>query len=369
LAIKYFNLPVLLLLLFLGGCKKREEPTTSDGVPVFSVKGLANGQSFNLTAGVNNYYMFTQSNVLQNGLLTFEGKLGEQNCAGGCEPSLKIIFRNYTLQSSYEIDSVLRKANYVYFNLFDAEHWYYEVKLKQRSTGTGTPGYSWDFGNNRFSTDAEPVVLFLEDGIYPFKATTVFSSGCFSDLVQPIYLTPTRVGKHTDFTVNYINTFELLFNSIPVNNAAIVSWNFGDGNTSTGTIVKHTFAQSGVYKVCMQYVAGNDTMEYCQNVKTNDLQKCLTNYQFATRRYIDSLQFNAVTVEWTDKNGVVYSSADTTQTGNYFRVEDINSFKPNTEGKPTKMLTLSFSCTLVNGNKTIQLSDVKGKFGVAYSKP
>lgn len=354
-----------LLLITLEGCGKQEDPTENKGTPLFAMQGTANGVPFFFEGGESDYYMFTQTQSLDHGMVSIEGKLAKQNCPVTCGPSLKIYFRNYTLNNTFFSDSLFQKGPYSFYNLYNAQNWIYRLRTYQRSTGIGAPQFGWDFGQNRFSQDAEPVVLFSAEGIYPIKCSSVFPNSCFSELVQSIYLTPTRVGKHTDFSANHLDTLELLFNSIPVNNNAQVTWDFGDGITATGSIVKHRYLKSGVYKVNMRYISGNDTMDFSQNVKTLDVQKCISNYQFTTSRQIDSLQFKTVVVEWTDKDGNVYSSIHTPQDNSVFELRAIEAYQPNSSQQQTKRLTLSFRCTLSNGTKTIQLNNVTGTFAVA----
>lgn len=353
-----------MLLAGLGSCIKNDDPPANNGSPVFSMQGIVDGTPFLFEGGVNDYYMFTQTKQLEFGLNSMVGKLAKQSCPETCGPSLKIYFRNYTLSNTFNTDSLFQKRKYPFYNSYNAQHWTYELRLQQRSLGSGSPRYGWDFGNSRFSNDAEPTVIFNE-GIYPITCTSVYPNNCISGLTQQIYLTPTRVGKHTDFSVNHIDTFELLFNSIPINNTGIVSWDFGDGSNATGSIVKHRYTTSGMYKVTMQYVIGTDTMVYSQNVKTLDIQKCMTNYQFTTSRRIDSLQFKTVVIEWTDANGVVYSSAKTPQDNSLFEILSITPFQTNANNQQTKMLKLTVKCKLSNGTKVVELNNMTGTFGFA----
>lgn len=353
-----------MLLVGLGSCGKHDDPPVNNGTPLFSMQGTVDGAPFLFQGGVDDYYMFTQTKQLEFGLNSMVGKLAKQSCPETCGPALKIYFRNYTLANTFTVDSLLKQTQYTFFNRHNAQHWTYELRIRQRSTGNGSPVYGWNFGNNRFSNDAEPIVTFPDEGIYPIICSSVYPD-CFSELTQKIYLTPTRVGKHTDFSVNHIDTFELLFNSIPINNTAIVSWDFGDGANATGSIVKHKYTAGGIYKVQMSYVIGNDTMVFTQNVKTLNIPKCLTNYQFTTSRQIDSLQFRTVVVEWTDANGVVYSSAETPQNNSLFEIHSISPFQVNASNQQTKMLNVSIRCSLSNGTKVIQLNKATGTFAIA----
>jgi hypothetical protein len=42
------------------------------------------------------------------------------------------------------------------------------------------------------------------------------------------------------------------------------SWDFGDGNTGTGTPIAHTYATFGAYHVCLTIVSGNCTTTHCR---------------------------------------------------------------------------------------------------------
>jgi hypothetical protein len=352
------------LLCGLSNCGKQEDPVENKGTPLFSMQGTANGAPFLFEGGIDNYYMYTEIQTQDHGVVSMDGKLAKQNCPGTCGPAIRIYFRNYTLDPVFYPDSLFYIGKYPYYNLYNAEHYTYELTTRQRSTGNGTPQYGWDFGQNRFSKDAEPAISFTSEGVYPVSCATIFSS-CVSSLTQNIYLTPTRVGKHTDFSVNHIDTFEMLFNSIPASTSAQVTWDFGDGNTGSGSIIRHRYSTGGVYKVRMLYINGMDTMEFCQQVKTLNIQKCLSNYQFTTSRRIDSLQFKHIVVEWTDANGVVYSSMNTAQDNSSFDIQKVESYQTNSSGLQTKKMTLAFSCAVSNGTKTIQLNNVKGTFAVA----
>jgi hypothetical protein len=355
----------ILIILSLASCVKHDEPKINEGSPLFSVSGTANGEPFTLAAGVNNYYMFTQTNTLDFGLTGLAGKLGKENCPGSCGPAIMIRFRNYTIQPQFYADSLLKTDAYSYYNRYNATHWVYQLKTLQRSLGNGTPKFGWDFGNSYFSSEAEPIVLFPVEGIYQVSCTGVYPDGCLSNLTQNIYLTPSRIGKHTDFSVNYIDTFQLLFNSIPVNTPADITWNFGDGSKASGSLVKHTYAKSGMYKVCMESIDGSDTMMFCQNVNTLDITACKTNFQFTTSRNLDSMQYKSVIVEWTDAAGVKYSTENVDQTGNFFVVQSVKPYLTNTQNQPTKQLAVSFSCKVSNGTETISLDHIKGTIAIA----
>lgn len=361
-----YALIAILSLVCIGGCVEKETPPKIEDLPVFNISGTANNVPVSLSAGVNGYYMSTDFVKDANNTYIFKGELKRTDC-NGCGPSLSISFRNYTINSSFQIDSSIIQANYPYYDQRNPIETYYKLYCYSSASGIGVPSISWNFGNNRFSTESNPIVTFPVAGIYPINCTAVFPGTCFSELIQPVFLTPSRVGKTTEFTINYPDTHVLLFNSIPVDHGAKVSWDFGDGQTAQGPIVKHTYATGAMYKVCMEYIKGTDTMQLCKNVNTLDITKCKTNFSFNSTFITDSLHLSHVLVEWKDANGIVYSSGNMTQNlASYFKVLAVREYDLNNTGQKTRMITVLFTCSVSNGANTIELKNITGTFAVAY---
>jgi hypothetical protein len=361
-----YALIAIFCLACIVGCKDQNHAVEDPETPVFSLSGLANTIPLRLDAGVNNYYLYTTFSKEANNVYVFGGQLRPKDCAA-CGPSLAISFRNYTTSTSFPIDSAIVVGDYPYYDTRNPVETYYRLWCYSSAAGIGPAAISWNFGNNRFSSEPNPIVTFPLSGIYPITCSAVFPGGCFSELVQPIFLTPTRVGKTIDFSVNYPDTYTVLFNSIPVDPNARVSWDFGDGQTALGTIAKHTFATGAMYKVCMEYIKGTDTMQLCKNVNTLDITKCKNNFTYRSELIIDSLHLSHVVVEWKDENGIMYSSGLATQNvSNTFKVLSVKEYLPNEQGQKTRMITVQFSCSVSNGTNTIALNNITGTFAVAY---
>lgn len=121
------------------------------------------------------------------------------------------------------------------------------VNFTQLSTG-GTFS-SWDFGDGNFSTATSPSHTFTAAGTY--TVALYVNDGCSYDTayqVIEVYPQP-----NVDFTtvpdsvcVNQAMTFNNLSTGL-----AGISWNFGDGGTSTLTNPQHTYAASGNYLVTL----------------------------------------------------------------------------------------------------------------------
>jgi len=357
---------IICCIIIWSSCKDREEPDEKTGTPVFTLKGNPGSGSIDLAAGVSNYYMSTDYSKDQYQVYTFKGELRKDNCSD-CGPSLKIMLRNYTHQYPFDIAQADASKEYTYYYGVSPVDSTYTVSLLNTSTGSGTPTHSWTFGNGNGSAQQHPVVTFNTGGIYTFTSNEFYSNGCSSVLAQPIFLTPTRVGKYIDFNVNPKDTYLVIFNAIPLDNSASISWDFGDFQTGTGALTTHKYAASGIYKVCMQYIKGADTAQLCQNVNTKYITACKANFKPYTSLTIDSLQLSKVTVEWRDESGVLYSSDKIRQPAtSKFKIIDAKNYTDNEKGQKTRQLTVEFNCTVSNGSSTIELNNMQGVIAIAY---
>jgi PKD repeat protein len=119
--------------------------------------------------------------------------------------------------------------------------------------------FYWDFGNGLSSTDSLPdPVTFLTDTSYiTYNITLVATNFCGSDTaIYPVVVKPVDVRAFFNvpdvtgcepYTVTFTNFATL---------GAPVSWDFGDGNTSSDINPTHTFQQEGIYKVLQKASSG-----------------------------------------------------------------------------------------------------------------
>jgi hypothetical protein len=357
----------LFFTLAITSCKTKEEPEDEVNIstPVFSAKGTIDGKTIDFAAGKSNYYMSTDFTVDKNNIYSFIGELKDPNC-NTCA-SLKIIINNNAVGSAFSTDSFLRQNSYSYYNSLFPTKTYYKVTFQSLSTGTGTPTYTWDISNGNPLSDELITTKYTQGGTYNISLSSSYSNGCSSSLTQPIYLSPSSVGSNIDFNVNYIDSHNVLFNSIPVEGVSDVSWDFGDANTASGSIVTHEYATTGLYKVCLSYLKDNDTFYYCKNVNTADFSGCKSNFSFNSQYIIDSLNLSAVTVQWTDETGHIYSSKNVPQNASdTFKILESIDFKLNEKGQKTRQLKIEFSCKVSDGTRVIELSNIAATIAVAY---
>jgi PKD repeat protein len=103
-----------------------------------------------------------------------------------------------------------------------------------------------------------------------------------------------------------VSNFTYDFTSISNGFATLVNWSFGDGTSSWGPQVSHTFQDTGIYTVCMTTIDSLtfDSCYYCQHVVVSNVisNNCFFTYRLDTMPYSyifnDSPAYPGSTISW-----------------------------------------------------------------------
>ena len=131
-----------------------------------------------------------------------------------------------------------------------------EINFANTTTGTADT-YYWDFGNGNTSSAAIPenqVYTTSDSSATTYDIMLIVSNTCGNDTIQrPVTVEPANIIPF--FNVSTTEGCEPLTVDFTdySNYGATVSWDFGDGTTSTLTHPSHTFEDAGYYTV-HQYV-------------------------------------------------------------------------------------------------------------------
>jgi len=131
------------------------------------------------------------------------------------------------------------------------------LNVKFKNESVGGLSYVWDFGDGTTSTEFEPEHVYTGDKeFYTVTLTALNSLGCSNTITfnQYIHINPPPQAKFNvvpGTTINIPNyTFE--FEDESENNPTTWTWDFGDGTTSTARSPKHTYPDTGSYKVTLR---------------------------------------------------------------------------------------------------------------------
>lgn len=127
----------------------------------------------------------------------------------------------------------------------DTTH-YYNLSLPN---GGSITDYYWRFGDSYYSTLENPVHYYDSAGMYQVVLIVTNARGCLDSVTQSITLSPPII---VDFTFDTVcaGTPVTFNDSILVNTGAVLQswqWDFGDGNTGSGSSTQHVYAEGGFY--------------------------------------------------------------------------------------------------------------------------
>lgn len=357
-------------MILLVCCKPQEEPLDEwpSTTPVFYASGLIDGRFIKFEAGVNNYEMSSDYKIDSLGVMEFRAKLKNGDCAV-CTEQLNITMRNNSAAKTFHADSLFNFSKYDFFDASVTHKEYYDATFISQAKGDGEFEALWDFGNGETASGKQVTTRYFNDGVFNVSHTCTFLNACQSTIQQNIKLQNVYNGYFLDFNYNHINDSMILFNAIPANDStATINWDFGDGNTASGGIVKHTYASAGSYKVCVSIIKDGQQINHCKHVNTKTYNTCISNFTYKISKVIDALQLANVNIEWIDENGTTYSSAKVKQDASAsFKIIDYKQYKPNKRGQPTIQVKLLVNCNVSDGNKIIALNNVQAV--VAFVHP
>ena len=114
-------------------------------------------------------------------------------------------------------------------------------------------GWTWDFGDGTTSNNSNPTHTYANGGLYTVCLTIFTSDSCSSTVCNQVQAAGGGPQCSADFTWSYNGT-SVVFADISTASPGNVnswSWDFGDGNGSSQQNPTHTYAQGGLYTVCL----------------------------------------------------------------------------------------------------------------------
>ncbi|MEL7422588.1 MAG: PKD domain-containing protein [Bacteroidota bacterium] len=181
------------------------------------------------------------------------------------------------------------------------------------NTSINADTYQWTFpgGVPESSTEESPVVVYLEEGVYPVQLIAGNLSG--SDTATVVEYVSVFPQPSASFTF-IDDLLEVTFSS-DMSNTDSFSWDFGDGNSSTDTNPIHTYEIGGSYEVSLTVTNDCGSTIITETVVVS---RPIPNVAFTTveeRRGCAPLSLtfinqseNALTYQWTFPGGNPTSS-------------------------------------------------------------
>ena len=369
----YVLIAALITLMLFNACKKKELPEAEQGNdPQFYFTGTVNGTSYNLQAGVGDYYMFSgfnQSTVTN--VYGFNAALKQNNCTT-CNNSIQIEindWKNSSFNGASHIDSAFQSVFYPYC----MGAWApvsYSMTFYPLFNNSPT-GYLWDFGDGSTSTLTVPSHTYKHPGDYKVSLTVTDNFSCSNTISNVYTFGNTDNLCRTTITVTSSSTTTATYSHSTLGSGSYnFLWNFGDTYTSTTSTPTHTYSAQGRYPVSLRVidVVTNDTAVANINYITSGSNMCTTNYlMFNDTAIVNTNGVSNITIKWTDSNGIEYSSNNSLQpSDSYFKIISSSEYHTNEQGQKTKKLHIKFKCNVYNGSASLPIDNGDAVVVVAY---
>lgn len=357
-----------ILLGIIFSCKKKEYPVSStDNSPVFYFSGTVGGVPTTITAGLNDYYMYSSYTQDVNNVYGFIGNLKRTTSTTGIQ--IQINDYKTTVANGYaQIDTALTVADYPFYAGTPGST-SYNVQFNS-SFNKPVLGTYWDFGDGYTAINqANPTHTYKKGGKYNvFLRTTDtgFNSDSISD-IQKIGIAgcKTMIATST-YTMNTDSFKQFTTGTAPFN----YLWNFGDGATSTASNTVHTYTTTGKYNTSLRVIDFNQDTAYASHhlVTTLDTASCATNYTVTSVTPAPNpLAFSNIVITWTDAAGTVYTSNNASQpASSYFKIISVSTYHNNDNNQTVKKLHVKFNCTVYNGGTPLVINNGDAVIVVAY---
>ncbi len=205
-----------------------------------------------------------------------------------------------------------------------------EVRFLNNSLGASS--FSWNFGDGNSSELVNPEHRYESGGTFSVKLTAFSNNNIFADTTKSVFIRSASpevvIARFTFENDSCIAPCTVSFDASNSQNADSYIWDFGDGNTDTGSAVSHEFETSGEYSVKLIVSADSENDTSTQTILILDqpvnpaptLRACFTidsisNNGFAPATvFLSNCSEGATSFSWSWGDG---SEASTEEAGSH----------------------------------------------------
>ncbi len=357
-------------LLLLSACRK-DLPVApvSTATPVFYFNGTIQGQHQSIQAGINNYYMFSSFVLDSPSVTSYTGYLKNRSCSiGNCPGSIRITIRNAVQRNFAIADTALYNGYYPYAAGGNGGAVANNVQFSDTIVNGVALNYHWSFGDGGTSTLHNPNHTFAQPGIYPVTLNITDTTGSVCTITNNWPIGPCG------------NAFVARFRAVTTGDTCVITdmsqgvhpinylWNYGDGTTSAGPPTGHSYPTNGVYKItATETDATGYSAIFNYNVACAPTRHSAINYTISSSPVANMNNLGTIIVEWTDANGIDYSTSNITQpSGSSFQILSVDNYQFNENGQATQKIHAKISCLLSSGSSNVTITDGDVVFAIAH---
>jgi hypothetical protein len=369
------HIAILSLILLSVSCSESVGPIDNQAEPVFYFQGTVDGDSVEIIAGRNDYFMATHCTPRDSFPRAYRSHLRQLDCPN-CGPRIDLEWINLDHYPGVSADTALQ-AGYIMVNgltIFPLNP-RHKVFYPQFSPSFGMGNVSnilWDFGNGATSTAISPSYEFPPGGpdTVQVGCTITYTNGCSQQISIPVnldqHLQPNIFMMHS--AGSHGVSFELLNYSFDQ-----VEWDFGDGHTDIGHQVDHNYNSPGVYEVEVRVKdpsGGQVIATHRSKIKLGMGPGCGASFQYHSQP-IQNLQLRFGQLSYISSQNKLYKTKNFNNVaGDFVELLDHRYYKKNLNGQEVYVCEFNADLWLYSqgpGNDSIYLNG-KMFLGVAHTE-
>lgn len=200
--------------------------------------------------------------------------------------------------------------------------------------------YQWNFGDGQTGTGENASHTYAQPGQYQVTHTVSTSNGCEDAVTETINVIAAPEAHFTATTVCQGEATQFTSTSTG-GEISGYQWDFGDGQTGTGSTVSHTYAQAGTFQVthitegsegtCSDEVTQSVTV-YAMPAPVGSANPASVQYAGTSTITVDPGAEGSFTYHWEPADMVVNPDSQTTQTVSLLESQIYTVTVTNTQG-------------------------------------
>lgn len=344
------------MVLAFVACDPTELPEPTDGDPVFRLEGNLDNAAFELAAGVEDYFMFTELSPTDDGNLRSLSRLEELGCTLDCAPSWQFEFNG----SAAALDSFFAPGQVPFQGpgtmSIDTT---YHLNLMASSTFTGgvsAVSYEWSFFDGTIANTSTVEKEVPGPGLYEVELTTTTEEGCQSYTRKSFSVSSAAPECEIDFYIDSLSTPDSVIIAYYIPGSAepqTLLWQDSIPGEVVAVFPELFFEP---YTLCLQGTFEQGcTAVNCQTIMPMQSQTpgavCSNDIEGVVVVDTDTTGVTGINqgivVRHIDEAGQRYASDYGPQEGSFFfEVEGVSPYERNSLGQSTQQLQVQFQCLL-----------------------
>lgn len=163
---------------------------------------------------------------------------------------------------------------------------YYETdslsyQFVNQSIGGEDLNFYWSFGDDTYSVEENPLKTYPSGGEYTVSLyISSPDSTCYNISVQNLIIEGGSCKAYFEAYNSNSNNLMINFNDFSTGNVDMWHWDFGDNTMSNEQNPVHTYAQPGIYPVCLTIYSNDQSCQsnFCESVMVSPSEDCLAQF-------------------------------------------------------------------------------------------